>query len=148
MTRLICVFFVSERDAGVDGRRGFAILTFFITCVFDFDPKCRGETGRLRLEDNVISAISQCFEIHKFRLIRRDTDNHTLHFSVGSRSCDEVITDLNRLKNLLKRICFASLVGKRANGREISDINDIVLSFGLSAINGTIPELPSTYMFV
>ena len=122
------------------------ILVFHPMTIFELMH--HGDTWRLRLNDWIINGILRCFEVHHFHLIRRNSYTNEFFFSVGNKSCNEVIADLNRLKTRLKRICFSMFVGETVNGKNISDANDLVLSFGLQVLNGALPETPSTHMFV
>lgn len=77
------------------------------------------------------------FSIVGFRFIMVYSD--TFYFADDNRSETEVVEVLNCIKYRLRSLCFA-----RFYGEEIISPNDLVVSFGLSNVNGT----SGAFMFI
>lgn len=145
-------------DKDSDGERGFEMRRrLFNTLTMIFHPMDISELQhhdqpwairreRLGLTERDVAFVNRFFEINGFHFILRE--RNVFHFMVGNRSNIEVVDSLHCLKDRLKHIFFSRFCGEVVNGREITRPQDLLLSFGIRVINGSIPGTPSTYMFI
>ena len=140
---------VSDSGGGRGDEMGGGGLSNMLTLVFHIlslsELQLPGQQ-RLDLNERDEAFITRFFEMNGFRF--RNRNNNGFYFDVGNRSVDEIVLALDCLKDRLKSICFSRFCGEIVNGREISQPEDIVLSFGIHATYGDIPGIPSTNMFI
>ena len=75
-----------------------------------------------------------------------DSRSSMFYFHVGNRSLASIIGKLNIMKTHLKHICFSRFCGDVVNWYEITQPEELVISFGFEVINGAANGIPSTTM--
>ena len=133
---LLSVYLEETKSNGIDAqslrRRTFGVPILVLKIetkpIINDESDIGGlSTNPAWISNEDIECISAYLNTRGFKFLCRD--GNCLCFSVNNRNTAEVNSEINRLQEGLRNVCFGRFFGRVVNGHRINSLEDLILSF-------------------